>query len=119
MHTSTLNRMKHILGFGTLVGLILATFLVLSLRDANRLAAQDLTATTPPITQVTTSTNNSSSANQRALEQQISELQAQNQQLRADLQTMQDREAQYQQQLVQAVQIIQQLQRQSRSSGFR
>ncbi|MEZ4620888.1 MAG: hypothetical protein R2867_36010 [Caldilineaceae bacterium] len=101
------NQVKHILTIGTLCGLILATFLVLSLRDSNRVAAQGLST----VTAVTTA-NEHTSTSQSDLQSQLSALQAENQRLSADLAAAQTQVDQYQQQLVQAVQIIRQLQRQ-------
>jgi hypothetical protein len=91
------NRLKNILAAGALTGLVLATVIAFAWRD---LGQADAAATdTQPVTVTATS-----------VEEDVNALQAENQQLRDALVTMQEREQQYQTQLEMANQTILQLQ---------
>ncbi|MCB0088580.1 MAG: hypothetical protein KDE54_11755 [Caldilineaceae bacterium] len=111
------NQIKHILSIGTICGLILATLLVLGVRDATRAAAQS-SFDTPATVDAAASTAQIGSLTNGAsdLQNQVATLQAQNQQLRAELQSAEAQANQYEQQLAQAVQIIQQIQGQPQTS---
>jgi TolA-binding protein len=90
-------RLKNVLAAGALTGLVLATIMAFAWRDAGRANAtptekQNTTTTTPPETQG------------------VDALQAENEQLRSALETMQMREQQYQAQLEAANRSILQLQ---------
>ncbi|MCA9957856.1 MAG: hypothetical protein KC443_02410 [Anaerolineales bacterium] len=91
-----MTRIKGIIAAGTLTGLVLLTVLALGFRNAG--AAKETTVNTA--TAVTTP-------------QQLQDMQTYTTQLEDALQTMQAREAQYQQQIEAANQTIHQLQSQS------
>jgi hypothetical protein len=91
------NRLKNILAAGAVTGILLATFIAFAWRDlgqadAAAMGSQSVTETAP------------------SAAQDSSALQAENQQLRDVLATMQEREQQYQAQLEMANQTILQLQ---------
>lgn len=101
-------RMNRILAAGTLAGLVLATFLVLGLRDVSRVAASGAAPVVEPVSN-TTSVDGTVTVRQ----EDLARLQAYTQQLESAVQTMSARESVYQTQLSQANQVIMQLQQQS------
>lgn len=94
-------RLTNILIAGTLTALVLAVFLAFR-GEGTAVAAADTGTDTPVVAAA-------SSTDMTALQAQVETLQAQNEQLRATVTTLQEREAQYQQQIESANETINEL----------